>query len=79
MEKVVQDTISVFQKIPLRETDEDPNERPEAMAVVVVDYDGINPAKLVSDSRAPNLDDHINYDCFVRRLCDLYTTRFGEI
>ena len=76
MEKVVRDTISIFEKIPLREANEDPNELPEVMAVIV-DYDGVNPAKLVTDSRAPKLDAHINYDCFVRRLCDLYTMRFG--
>ena len=78
MEKGFQDTISIFDKIPLRDTIDDPTELPEAVAVIVVDYDGINPAKLVSGPLAPLVESHINYDNFVRRICELYGKRFNE-
>ncbi|HEY3025886.1 MAG TPA: hypothetical protein VGJ55_07040, partial [Pyrinomonadaceae bacterium] len=43
-EKVLKDTIKIFEGIPLRESQEDPNDLPEALTVIVVDYDGVNPA-----------------------------------
>src|SRR5580692_5093518 len=39
MEKVVADTIKIFDQIPLRELPEEPNDQPEALAVV--NYDGV--------------------------------------
>ncbi|MGH9358190.1 MAG: hypothetical protein ACRD1O_03320 [Terriglobia bacterium] len=77
MDKVVQDTISIFEKIPVRDTVDDPTELPEAVAVIVVDYDGVNVAKLVSGPLSPLAQSHINYDNFVRRICDLYSNRFS--
>jgi hypothetical protein len=78
MEKVVADTISIFDKIPLRESPEDPNELPEALSIIVVDYDGVNPGKLVSAPLAPQTGSHLNYEDFIQRLCSLYATRFAE-
>ena len=52
MQKVVRDTVKIFADIPLRRTPEEPNDQPEAIAVFVVDYDGQNPAKLVTGSLA---------------------------
>lgn len=77
MEKVVADTIAIFDKIPLRDTPDDPNELPEAVAVIVVDYDGVNRAKLVKGPPAPPLDSNINYDRFIRRVCEIYGRRFN--
>lgn len=77
MEKVVQDTISIFDKIPLRDTADDPNELPEALAVIVADYDGVNAAKLVIGPLAPQPGSHINYESFLRRICELYEKRFN--
>lgn len=77
MEKVVADTIEIFDKIPLRDTIDDPNELPEAVAVIVVDYDGVNPAQLVSGPLAPEAQSHICYDSFIRRICDIYGKRFS--
>jgi hypothetical protein len=77
MEKVVADTIAIFDKIPLRNTVDDPNELPEAVAVIVVDYDGENPARLVSGALAPQIGSNINYDSFVRRICEIYAKRFN--
>ena len=78
MEKVVQDTISIFDKIPLRDSIEDPTELPEAVAVIVVDYDGVNAAKLVEGPLAPQTESHVNYGNFIRRICELYGSRFSE-
>ena len=77
MEKVVADTIAIFDKIPLRDTADDPNELPEAVSVIVVDYDGVTPAKLVSGPLAPQIGSNINYDGFIQRICKIYGTRFN--
>ena len=77
MEKVVADTISIFDKIPLRDSEDDPNELPEAVAVIVVDYDGVTPSNLVTGPLAPGRDSHLEYDNFIRRICNLYGKRFG--
>ena len=77
MEKVVGDTIAIFDKIPLRNGVDDSNELPEAVAVVVVDYDGVNPAKLVSGPLAPQIESDISYDSFIRRICEIYGKRFN--
>jgi hypothetical protein len=77
MEKVVADTIAIFDKIPLRDTIDDPNELPEAVAVIVVDYDGVNAAKLVSGPLAPQVESNIHYDRFIRRVCEIYGRRFN--
>jgi hypothetical protein len=77
MEKVVADTVSIFDKIPLRDTPDDPNELPEGVAVIVVDYDGVNPGSLVTGPLAPNRGSHINYNKFIRRICKIYGERFS--
>ncbi len=77
MEKVVADTIAIFDKIPLRNTVDDPSELPEAVAVIVVDYDGVSPAKLVGGPLAPQVGSNVNYDSFIRRVCEIYGRRFN--
>lgn len=77
MEKVVTDTIAIFDNIPLRDTVDDPNELPEAVGVIVVDYDGVNPGSLVTGPLAPQTESHINYNCFIRRICTIYGQRFN--
>ena len=77
MEKVVGDTIAIFDKMPLRNGVDDSNELPEAVAVVVVDYDGVNPAKLVTGPLAPQIESDISYDSFIRRICEIYGKRFN--
>lgn len=80
MEKVVKDTIAIFDNIPLRGAVDDPNELPEAVAVVVVDYDGVSPATLVTDHPlAPQIGSHVNYANFVQRICRIYAERFTEV
>jgi hypothetical protein len=77
MEKVVADTMAIFDKIPLRDSADDPNELPEAVAVIVVDYDGVRPAKLVKGPLAPQAESHINYIKFIGRICRIYGERFN--
>ncbi len=78
MEKVVKDTVSIFEKVPLRDTPDDPGELPEALAVVVVDYDGVNPSKLVKGELAPQPANAVYYGNFIKRICDLYGKRFSK-
>jgi hypothetical protein len=77
MEKVVADTVKIFAGIPLRTATEEPNDQPEGLAVIVVDYDGKNPAKLVTGALAPQPDSPIHYENFLARLCKLYRQRFA--
>ncbi|MBI3697116.1 MAG: hypothetical protein HY238_20060 [Acidobacteria bacterium] len=77
MPKVVADTVKIFAEIPLRNESSEPSDRPEAIGVIVVDYDGVNPAKLVAGPLAPQPDSAIHYHSFIRRISDLYVKRFS--
>lgn len=77
MNKVVTDTAKIFAGIPLRSVADEPNDQPEALAVIIVDYDGQNPAKLVTNSLAPQPGSPMHYDNFIARVCELYRQRFG--
>jgi len=56
MDKVVADTAKIFAGIPLRSVEDEPNDQPEGLTVIIVDYDGQNPAKLVKNDLAPPAD-----------------------
>ena len=77
MVKVVKDTVKIFDDVPLRTSPDEPNDQPEALAVTVVDYDGKNPAKLVTGDLSPQPGSPIAYETFIKRICDLYQQRFG--
>jgi len=77
MQKVVKDTVKVFADIPLRVSADDPNDQPEALAVIVVSYDGKNPAKLVADELSPQQGNRVHYETFLKTFCGLYAKRFG--
>jgi hypothetical protein len=77
MEKVVRDTVKIFADVPLRNSPKEPNDQPEALAVIVIDYDGQHPAKLVTAELSPPAGSPIRYDGFIARVCDLYRVRFG--
>jgi hypothetical protein len=79
MRKIVTDTAKIFADIPLRNVPEEPNDQPEALAVIVVDYDGQNPAKLVIGDLAPQMGSPIHYDSFLARICNLYRQRFAVV
>lgn len=78
MNKVVIDTVNIFASIPLRESPDDPNDQPEALTVIVVDYDGVSPASLVTSELAPLKASHAHYDNFITRLAAKYENRFCE-
>ncbi len=66
---------AIFAGIPLRDAPDDPSDQPEALAVIVIDYDGVNPATLVTDERAPQSAHSIYYGNFINRICALYERR----
>jgi hypothetical protein len=78
MEKVVKDTVRVFEGIPLRESPEEPNDQPEALTVIVVNYDGVHPASLVASELAPQKTSRVYYDNFITQLVATYESRFCE-
>lgn len=79
MERVVADTIAIFDKIPLRDNSDDPNELPEALAVIALEYDGLTPCKLTAGPLAPPSGSHINYGAFIQRVCRIYRERFNAV
>jgi hypothetical protein len=78
MEKIVKDTVRVFEGIPLRVSAEEPNDQPEALTVIVVNYDGVHPASLVTSELAPPKTSHVYYDNFIKQLVAKYEGRFCE-
>jgi hypothetical protein len=76
MQKVVGDTIRLFAGLPLRTDVDEPSDQLEALGVIVVDYDGANSSKLVTERPAPQPGDSLHYDSFIHRIADLYETRF---
>jgi len=78
MEKVVTDTIRIFSAIPLRNQPDDPNDQPEALAVIVVHYDGMRPATLITEPPAPGPEEAVHYNKFVGRICRLFEERFSQ-
>jgi hypothetical protein len=78
MQRVVSDTVGLFAGIPLRSRRGEPNDQPEALGLILVDYDGVNLAKLVTRPPAPEPDSQLRYDNFVRRVATLYEQRFGQ-
>jgi hypothetical protein len=76
MRKVVGDTVRIFAEIPQRNEPAEPNDQPEALAVVVVQYDGVNRASLVNGEPAPQPGTLVHYASFLARICQLYQKRF---
>lgn len=78
MARAVTDTKAIFAGIPLRVGPNDARDRPEALAVIVVDYDGVSQAKLVRDGRLTvQPSSQVHYERFIGRICDLYGKRFS--
>ena len=51
MVRLIQGTTKLFSDIPPRKHAEESNDQPEALCIVVVDYDGQNPARLITEKR----------------------------
>ena len=75
MGKVVADTVKISDQIPLRELPEEPNDQPEALAVIVMNYDGVQRATLID--YLPR-ESQIHYDTFIARIARLYVERFSQ-
>ncbi len=69
-------TIDLFRKVPLRAEIADPGDIPEALAIIVVDYDGQNPARLLEGPPAPQPGDANYYGTFVKTLGQRFAERF---
>ena len=76
MAKIVLDTIGIFTSIPLRKGKEEPNDQPEALAVLVIDYDGRGPATLVTEPPALQPDHPNHYVSFIKTMANFYEGRF---
>ena len=78
MDKVVKDTVKVFENIPLRESPEEPNDSPEALAIIIVNYDGLNPATLVESEGILSAKSSVHYNNFIKQLVRKYEDRFFQ-
>jgi hypothetical protein len=74
-----QRTIELFKSMRLRIEPLDPPGRCEAVLILAIDYNGMNPtARLVTESPAPEPSSPFSYDGFLHRLCELYQSRFSN-
>lgn len=75
-QQLIEGTIKLYADIPLRERADDPNDQPEALAIILIEYDGVNPARLITDSPAPQPGEQAYILTFYERITRLYTERF---
>lgn len=75
MDKIVRDTLAIYQKIPQRDALEDPYDRPEAFGVFVIQYDGATEARLVTEPPAPQPGSPLHYATFIERIVAHYGQR----
>ncbi len=78
--ELVRASIDLLRTLPLR-THPSNGAGLEANAVIVINYDNSRPKKISTihtASPAPQPGDPLHWDGFVRRLCDLYTQRWGK-
>jgi hypothetical protein len=71
-------TIDLFRKVPLRTGVSDPGDIPEALAIIVVDYDGQNSARLLEEPPAPQLGEPNHYGAFVDAIGARFVERIGQ-
>jgi hypothetical protein len=74
----IRKTMELFTALPLREGIDEPNDQPEALTVVVVNYDGVHEAQLVTDYPAFEPDSPHYYGNFLSRITRLYEARFSS-
>jgi len=73
--KVVHSTVELFRSIPPRELVGDPGDQPEALCVLLIDYDGRNGATLVTSEMSLADADPLSYGSFCARLARLFEAR----
>ena len=71
MQKIVADTIRLFAGLPLRTDVDEPSDQLEALGVIVVDYDGTNASRLVTDGplRSPVIHSTTTASSVGLRIC----------
>jgi hypothetical protein len=75
-QRLIAGTISLFADIPLRERSDEPNDQPEALTVILIEYDGRSPARLMTNPPAPQPGDPAHITAFYDRIVRLYAQRF---
>lgn len=75
MDKVVSDTIHLFESMPHRTEIDQSRELPEAMGLILIHYDGINASQL--NLETPEEGSNVYYQTFLERICYIYAKRFG--
>jgi len=75
-QKLIKGTVQLYTGIPLRERPNEPSDQPEALAVILIDYDGMNPARLITAPPAPQPGDPAHILTFYERIASLYAQRF---
>src|SRR5690242_936651 len=74
--QLIAGTIQLYTGIPLRERPNEPSDQPEALTVILIDYDGVNPARLVTDLPAPQPGEPAHILALYERIARLYAQRF---
>lgn len=70
-------TVDLFRRVSLRRKPTEKGDRPEALAIILVEYDGLNPAKLLARPPAPQPGEPNHYETFVRRMGESFNERFS--
>jgi hypothetical protein len=72
-------TVRLFESMRLREQPTDPVGRCEAVFILPIEYDGMNPtARLVTEPPVAPARSSFSYDGFLDRICRLYQGRFAN-
>lgn len=74
--RLIRETVRLFASIPLRHSSSEPNDQPEALAIILVEYNGEGQARLITDSPAPQPGDPYHVAEFYSRIIKLYEERF---
>lgn len=70
-------TIQLFREVPLRGGTTGKADLPEALGILVVEYDGERPARLLTEPPAPRPGDLNHYSSFIALMRDRFVERFG--
>lgn len=73
----LESTVRLSGEAELRRSPQDPGDLPEALAVIVVEYDGQTCARLVTERPAPQPGDPNHYATFVKTMVSRYNERFS--
>jgi len=76
---LVQDTMSLLRSLPQRSARGE-EAGLEANGAILVSHDNVDlqATQLVTTAPAPQIGDPLNYDSFLRRICDSYTHRWSD-